>query len=221
MNQQLYYLEIEPIINDSVLDEMMAYIPDDKKESVLRYRRDIDRKIRIYSDILIRCLISMKSGIKYREIDIKASRTGKPFLTCYPYYEFNISHTRTAVAAALSEKPVGVDIERVRDIDISIANKIFSDRELAWLYSKAEDQNLRFFEIWTKKEALAKYYGTGLSNNLKALDVLGSKHQAEFFTVTAAGYILSTCSDTQLQKNDFMRISEPEFIKMWRKHADG
>ncbi len=220
MNQQLYFLEIDPYINESVLVEMMAYIPNGKKESMLRYRQDIDRKIHIYSDIFIRCLISVKSGIKYSEIDIKTSRTGKPFLACYPYCEFNISHTRNAVAAALSEKPVGVDIEKVRDIDIRIADKIFSDGELAWLYNSAEDQNLRFFEIWTKKEALVKYYGTGLSNNLKALDVTANTNQEEFFTVTTDGYTISTCSGTQLQENDFIRISEPEFIEMWRKLAD-
>lgn len=216
---RLYFMEIDTLIDDSVLQEMAAVLSNEKKERLSRYRRDSDRKIGIFSEVLARCLISKHFGIDYRAIDIKASPAGKPYITCLPRCEFNISHTRYAVAAALSEQPVGVDVEKIRDIDLNVARRAFSDQELAWLNDEPGDRNRRFFEIWTKKEALSKYYGTGLINSLKSYDVTDSFRNERFTSFVTGDYVLSVCSRLDVQINDYIQISEPEFIEMWRKLA--
>lgn len=217
---QLYFMEIGSSINNSMLDDMAQCLPQEKKERVLRYRQDIDKKIRIYSEIFIRYLISMKSGARYNEINIKTSQTGKPYLEGIPLCEFNISHTKNAVAVALSDMLIGVDVERVRDIDLHIADRVFSDGELALLYSKEEDRNLRFFDIWTKKEALAKHDGKGLTGDLKSLDVTSCSHHVNFVTVMTGDYIISSCSAAAFQERDYFKITEPEFIEIWRNHIN-
>jgi 4'-phosphopantetheinyl transferase len=216
----LYFMEVEPLINGGILNEMIEYISGEKKERLLRSHIELDRKIGIYAEVLLRCLICMKSGVGYRDIEIKAGPRGKPYLLGYPNYEFNLSHTRNAIALALSELPVGVDIERIRDIDISIAKHIFSEKEQAWLHDGTGDQKFRFFSIWTKKEALLKYYGRGLSNDLKLFDVTGSFPREKFSAFRADDYIISICSCAEYQENDFIRISEPELIRMWRNFAN-
>lgn len=213
---QLYFMEIDPVIDDNVLNEMILDVSDEKKARLLRYRYDIDRKIGIYSDVLLRCMIGMTPSVDYKEINIKTSCTGKPYLASFPYYQFNISHTKNAVAAVLSEEPVGIDIEKIRDVDISIADKVFSDNELTWMHNKTEDKNLRFFNVWTKKEALVKYVGTGLTNDLKLLDVTGSFSHEKFSTFMVDGYVISICSNIDFLENDMIKISEPEFLDMWQ-----
>lgn len=211
---QLYFMEIEPRGNDIVLEKMMTYISRAKKERLLRYRSDIDRKTGVYAEILVRCMICVKFGVRLTDIDIQVSRTGKPFISGFPCYEFNISHTRSAVAVALSDKPVGVDVEKIREIDFRVAEKVFSDHEKAWLNVAAPDSQLRFLEIWTKKEALVKYYGTGLTNDLKSADVTVTRENLA--TYFSDGYVISVCSDADVQEIDFARLSERDFIKMWR-----
>ena len=213
---KLYFLEVGPQYDGSILEKMLISLPDEKKEKLLRYRFEIDRKIGIYSQILIRCLICRVSGLKYRDIQINEGPTGKPYLACDPSYEFNISHTRNAVAAALSDKPIGVDIERIREIDINIAKSVFSDKELNWLQDASKDQNRRFFDIWTKKEALVKYHGIGLSGDLKSYDVTGPLPGEEIFTAGLNGYSISVCSKIKFYDSDVKKIAEADLIEMWR-----
>ena len=212
---QLNFMEIDPHFSDIVQNEMMKDLSSERRERVQRYRSEIDRKIGIYAEVLVRCIICMRSGVNYKEISFKASRTGKPFLTGFPYYEFSISHTRNAVVAAVSDKPVGVDVERIRDIDIGITKRVFSDNELAAL-DTAPDKNLKFFELWTKKEALVKYHGTGLTNALKTLDVTGSLSSGRFESHIMGDYFVSICSGDECREIDFTRITEPELVEMWR-----
>lgn len=215
---QLFFLEVEPFVTPSVFDDMVAGISNERREKVFRYRLDIDKKISVLAETLIRCLICNKTGMSYEDIAFEVSPLGKPFLKNYPGLEFNISHTKNAVAAALSGAPVGVDIEKVRDIDVGIAKKVFSDNEKAFLNSEKEDQNRRFFDIWTKKEAYIKHDGRGLSNDLRNIDVTSSRLRQMISTVAVDDYIISLCSNTPFDRS-LEKISEPELIEMWRKYA--
>jgi 4'-phosphopantetheinyl transferase len=214
---KLYFMEITPSGYDNVPDEMFAPLSIEKKERLRRYRHDIDRKIGVYSETLVKSVVSIMSGADYKALDIQISRTGKPYFTNLTGCEFNISHTKSAIAAAVSDKPVGVDIERVRDIDFKLAEKIFSENELAWLCASDENRNQRFFDIWTKKEALLKYRGTGLISNLKSADVTGVHPLEEFMTFESDGYVISVCAAAPTGKIEFISVSEQDFIEMWRK----
>lgn len=213
---QLYFMEVEPHCNSVVIDEMMQSMSGEKKERLSRYRFDIDRKLGAYAETLARCLICLKSGVKYKELQFQVSRAGKPYLSGFPYYEFSISHTRNAVAAAVSDKPVGVDVEKVRDVSGSLAKRVFSENEMAWLNGTAENKNRRFFDIWTKKEALVKYHGTGLTKDLKLLDVKSDLLGERLSSFDMGGYIVSICSCYELRETEITAISEYDFIEMWR-----
>ena len=84
---------------------------------------------------------------------------GKPHIPGGP--EISISHTKTAVAAAVDDGSVGVDIEELRPIADRLPERVLSAREYSWFLSRgrrAED----FFTLWTLKESYYKYLGTGL-----------------------------------------------------------
>jgi 4'-phosphopantetheinyl transferase len=213
---QLCFMAVGPRCDSAVINEMIQSLSGEKKERLSRYRVDIDRKLGAYAEALVRCLICMKSGVKYKELEFKASGTGKPYLLVFPYYEFSISHTRNAVAAAVSDKPVGVDVEKVRDVAGGLAKRVFSENEMAWLNETDENKERRFFDIWTKKEALAKYRGTGLMKDLKLLDVKSALLREKLSSFDLGGYIVSVCSYYELREADITVISEPDFIKMWR-----
>lgn len=214
-----YLLTVEPSTTGSGLEAMLASLPPEKREKLNRFRFDIDRKIGLYSELLTRCLICMRSGLQFNDIIIKTNEAGKPYLASFPYYEYNISHTRNAVAVALSDAPIGIDIERIRDIDINIAHDIFTDNELAYLFSKENDYKQRFFTLWTKKEALIKYGGKGLPSNLKSFDVTESLPATSISTITADEYVISICSDKKFCEKDLIKITEAELAEMWRDYA--
>ena len=102
---------------------------------------------------------------------------GKPYIDKEGVY-FNISHSKGRVACAVSDMPVGIDIEKLtekNDNDIkNFAKRYFVENEIA-LLEKENYSSLAFYKIWTGKEAYSKMLGSALSKNLKidttALDI--------------------------------------------------
>jgi len=94
---------------------------------------------------------------------------GKPFVDKEGIF-FNISHSKGRVACAVSDTPVGLDIEKVtekNDTDIKIfAKRYFVENEIKQL-EDANYSSLEFYKIWTRKEAYSKMLGSALSRNLK------------------------------------------------------
>jgi 4'-phosphopantetheinyl transferase len=84
---------------------------------------------------------------------------------------FNLAHSEERVVLAVSEQLVGVDIEvrrRISDIE-SLAAQVFSSREMsAW---KAPGDAESFLALWTRKEALLKGIGLGITEHLKDVSV--------------------------------------------------
>lgn len=77
---------------------------------------------------------------------------GKPYFPAYPEICFNLSHSRGAVACALHDKPVGIDVEKIRP----------APRRLA---AGMEDE--AFFRLWTAREATVKRMGQGVGKLLR------------------------------------------------------
>ena len=75
---------------------------------------------------------------------------GKPFFPGHPQVHFSISHTAGAAAVAVSDDPVGVDIQHIQT----------PPRRLAYLTGLEEPE--AFFRSWAQWEARAKRTGTGI-----------------------------------------------------------
>ena len=104
----------------------------------------------------------------------------------------SISHCENIVAVCTSDKPVGIDIEKIntqRDLD-KIANRFYHGKELE--YFKENHTADVFFEIWTKKEAYSKIGGEGVGEIYKGFDVLSLENYT-FETRKINDYILSVC----------------------------
>ena len=124
---------------------------------------------------------------------------GKPFFEDYPEFHFNISHCEDLIAVAISRKPVGVDIEVLRDVNLEIAGRFFSEKETRFSKTCRD-----FLYVWTRKEAFLKKTGEGLKGISKA-DVL---ENSNIKTFEENGFILSVCGD---DPQEFKIIYEENF----------
>lgn len=96
---------------------------------------------------------------------------GKPSVAGGP--QFNLSHTGDFAALAVAETGrIGVDIEALRPIEPDIAKRFFSACENTSLSDLPATQwQDGFYRCWTRKEALVKAFGAGLSMPLDSFDV--------------------------------------------------
>ena len=74
--------------------------------------------------------------------------------------EFSLSHSNGVVAVALSDKPVGVDVQFVKEISQNTVSKILSKQELEVLESLSkQERTTRIIETWARKESDFKRVG--------------------------------------------------------------
>lgn len=90
---------------------------------------------------------------------------GKPYLKNNALY-FNISHSGIYTALVISNKEVGIDIEKIT-IREKVIDKICNSEEKK-LIKTADD----FTKMWVIKESYVKYLGIGLSYGLQNVNTL-------------------------------------------------
>jgi 4'-phosphopantetheinyl transferase len=89
---------------------------------------------------------------------ISKKENGMPYLENYPFF-ISISHSKNMALAGISEKPIGVDIEVIRDFDKRLIPRFFTESEQDFIRCDED-----FFKVWTVKEAYLKLTGEGLKN---------------------------------------------------------
>ena len=76
---------------------------------------------------------------------------------------FSISHCKHAIAVAVSETPIGVDIEHIREAKSELVARTMNEKEQAEIWA-AQSPNIAFTRLWTQKEAVLKMHGTGITS---------------------------------------------------------
>lgn len=141
----------------------------ERKSYVDSLKTEAARKRTVAGELLV------KSALKDDGIVILKDEYGKPFIKGSDKY-ISISHSNDYAVCAVSDSPVGIDIEIKREINLNTTRKFCNDTELA--YITANDSQNRFFEIWTAKEAAYKLIG-GKEKSLINIDVF--KYDRKYF----------------------------------------
>lgn len=135
-------------------------------------------------------------GEKLCDYDILKTENGKPYIIKQPDFHFSISHTENAVAVAFSKEPIGVDTEKIRSVNLKVADRFFTEEEQEYINSDVSLSCRRFFKIWTKKEAIIKKSG------LKLKDIKTAKTE-HITTFLKDGYVISVCTE-KAEKIEFI-----------------
>jgi 4'-phosphopantetheinyl transferase len=129
-----------------------------------------------YGRVAQRRILARYLGCLPKEVAYRSSAYGKPELVgSASKLRFNASNSGVlGLVAVTSGVDVGVDVECVRPLPDwrLIASQVLGDAELRRLYDVMEPQRLAaFFHVWTRKEAVAKCTGLGLSLCWRTVDV--------------------------------------------------
>lgn len=120
---------------------------------------------------------------------------GKPYIS-HVSWHYNLSHSGDYVALAISDAPVGIDIQEKRPYTDSLVKRFFSEAEAAAYESllPATDRETLFFTLWCRKEAYGKLLGTGLTEDVLKRNMLKdvSVHLHEYEELP--GYCICVCS---------------------------
>ncbi|MCD4732023.1 MAG: 4'-phosphopantetheinyl transferase superfamily protein [Bacteroidales bacterium] len=206
---------VEDKIFEAQKEELLGYLPNEGSEAVLRHKTVKGAQRSLIGELVSRIIIGQKISVPIQEIDFKKTLKGKPYLENDPI-RFNISHSGDWVVLAVAEIDVGIDVEKIRQINYRIAERFFSAHENSLMEKKEGTDKLNlFFDFWTLKESYLKLLGTGLTKSLSSFTIVrkndkfalledSNKKQEPVFLKQynlAGNYKLSVCS----YKDDFCK----------------
>src|SRR5690554_797379 len=127
---KVYGAKINNEVDKKLYEKALSYIPENKQKRVKRFLKYEDSLRTLIAEVLIRKIIMQELKIPNGEIFFKINNYGKPYLKDWDEFHFNISHSGKWVVCAISNKPVGIDVERIKDLNIKIADRFFSKEEV-------------------------------------------------------------------------------------------
>ena len=158
---QIYYAYTD-ILPDIDPDVIMGQMPQRMKSKLSQLKRDEDKSLLLTSIVLLSKAL-YDNGCDYFKLnEIQYSDAGRPF---FPdsVFDFNISHTANCAAVVFSKDcRVGIDVEKIAEIDFSDFTDYFTDEQWEDIKS-AKDKFKRFYYYWTLIESAVKADGRGLS----------------------------------------------------------
>lgn len=160
----VYYSNVSSID----IENNLKKLPKIRLEKAQRLVFDKDKKLSIGAYMLLDKALKLHH-ISLSDYEFKYDEKGKPFLKGCPL-KFSISHSGDYVCVALSKSDVGVDIQKMDDINTKVNRLVFNDRD-SYFYESSEDKKYAFYKIWTFKEAYAKKTGEGLTKELKDISI--------------------------------------------------
>ena len=131
------YENLADYSDESYLKDLNS-LPTWRREKALQYKKLDDRKRSVLAFVLLQCALREEYGIN--EVpEFVYNEFGKPLLPNLPIH-FSMSHCKDAVACAVSDHNIGIDVESIVPYNPDVARRVCTAAELEILeQSKNKD----------------------------------------------------------------------------------
>lgn len=164
---------VDSVSDHNKISNFLSSFNEDEKKRASRFVFEKDRYQYISAHGALRDVLSRYVGIDASQVQFRKSITGKPFLSKpHTNLEFNISHSGDKILIGIAHSPLGVDIEMIKNnfaFD-EVSNVYFSEKEKTGIKTSVKPQET-FLRFWTRKEAILKASGSGISEEITRIIV--------------------------------------------------
>ena len=139
---------------------MLPLVSEQRREQALQYKHAFGQYACLKSYLMLQDLLREHYGIE-GDLVFSYNEHGKPMLKEVSNIHFSISHCKEAIAVAVADRPVGIDVETLRMPSEALAEKVM-DKGEKLRFDISDTPEDFFTAIWTAKEAVMKCRGTGI-----------------------------------------------------------
>ena len=164
-NMKIYIVNGIDSFDETLIENCLSFFPQWRKDKMLNYKF-LKGRIQCALAYLLLIHALREEGVFDEMPEFFYGEHQKPFLKNYPGWHFNLSHCKNAVCCVLSRKEVGIDIEEIKEYKESLAEYICNEQELNLLHC-SDNQADEFYKLWTRKEAVFKKFGSGITKDIK------------------------------------------------------
>lgn len=170
----IYYTQFNQPLSPDLFKTYLHTLPTDLQHKVQRFVRWQDQHASLFARLLLQEALQpyqlTLQQIRYTEYQ-------RPYIYHSP--DFNVAHSGEYVICAIMEQGrIGIDIEKIRPVEMQHFTSIFSSNQQQALAQAANKLDL-FFKFWTQKESAIKADGRGLNIELDTIESVNSQVQLE------------------------------------------
>lgn len=165
--------------------------PKERSDEIKATKNALAKAQKYYAWKTLEYAVRDRLGLSLCDVRLEKKENGR---WCAHGFDFSISHSSRLVAVAVSESPVGVDVEEVKmPRSKEFYKKILSENELRE-YELAVDKTEYLICKWTEKEALFKLRDLSAFLPKKTVIEEGEYTKSEILRLGAEKYILTVAS---------------------------
>lgn len=175
---------------------LYGFLPPERQERVRNAKREDVARKRLYAGAFLQYVLSAETGIPMEYIAYTYGSQGKPEID-YQKLEtlskdgtiniegkisygvhFNLSHSGDYAVLAVSDSLVGIDVEHKKNHYETVAKRCFCKEEYEDIMAGAtpQEQQMRFLQYWTMKEACIKCSGEGMRIPFNSFSIIRNEN---------------------------------------------
>ena len=139
------------------IEELRELLNDKTIETLIKNKYSNEKRQR--EQLIVHVILKRIFG---EGIRVMHRASGAPYLKYFDGTEedsqISISHSDKSVAVAISDYPVGIDIEKIERNQLELIDKYTTPEEKEWINSFEKEEDKRFISsvVWSAKEAMYK-----------------------------------------------------------------
>ena len=149
--------------SEQEIARLLPLVSPQRREQALRYTHTFGQFCCLKSYEMLTALLASTPYTLHPTPSFLYNEYGAPYLENGPY--FSISHCKQGIAVAVSETPIGIDIEAIRPFNEGLMRKTMNSEEQTYILSSLNPE-IEFIRLWTQKEAYVKMQGTGIISDM-------------------------------------------------------
>lgn len=158
---KIYCYQYNKDLSEKQKQKLLKVLNIFEREKVKNFKQSLDADISLISRFLLRSILSPLVNKKPEEIEFSYNEYNRPYVGGL---DFNLSHSGNRIVIVTNQQGrVGVDIEKIRLVEMSLAQICFTKEEMNHVVYKNNFNLDNFFQLWTLKESFIKADGKGMS----------------------------------------------------------
>ena len=156
--------------NDSFFADTQNNFSEEFIDKISKYKRWEDAKATVLGRLLLAYGLKHFYNYDLDQLKMRYSKDKKPYLEDSAI-QFNISHSKELIVCAITSLgDVGVDVEKINELNIDDFKDQFSSLEYRRMRN-SKNALESFYHHWTQKEAIVKAHGSGLNIPLNSFEI--------------------------------------------------
>ena len=202
MQVKLYLTDARSLTGRLV--DVMPLLPAKRRNEAEAFVEEKDRLLHCAAGLLLRCILNVRqdSDLVYGEYDKPELANGQGY--------FSLSHAGHYAALAVSDHPVGVDIEPIVKPQV-LPRKMLTLEEMKWLEDHPSPE--AFCILWTRLESALKADGCGLALEQREFSLLCGGSPWYWDTLIHDGHLLTIAGETPITVETMVLFAE-QLLKM-------